>query len=184
MGEMGEFWRAVKEDKRRRAHENPPHHRCWDWMIVSGSCHYAKNRSSFVTYRRVGRKVPSGVTGGDAFVAGIGSVELKVRSGKAKGSPVRTLVLYDVLHIPDAVCNGFCFDLLQVEGGSVSTKTGDFSATDGQGHPLWHGERFCGLSRLVLAGKPQGESYLEDIKKDGTLLALSMYIDMRRLAPP
>ncbi|KAL4863507.1 hypothetical protein BDV12DRAFT_177432 [Aspergillus spectabilis] len=174
MGEIGEFWKDVKEDRKRIKRENPPRRRCWDWMIVSGSCHFAKNRSSFVTYRRVGYKVSNSLTGGtDTFVAGVGTVELRVRSSNRKGFPIRTLVLENVLHIPSAICNGFCWAKYHsAHGGSVSLRK-EFSGTDGQDHPLWYGQSFRGLNKLVLAGNPQGESYLED----GESYILSMYID-------
>ncbi|KAB8068244.1 hypothetical protein BDV29DRAFT_184889 [Aspergillus leporis] len=179
MGEIGEFWRDVKEDRKRGKLENRPHRRCWDWMIVSGHCHYARNRSSFVTYRRVGRHISDSMMGGSkTFVAGVGTVELKVRPSKKQGLPTRTLVLDNVLHIPSAISNGFCWAIYHfAHGGEMACSREGFSATDGQNHPLWCGQPFCGLQKLVLAGNPQGESYLED----GKAYALSMYIDEEEL---
>lgn len=181
MGEIGEFWRDVKEDRKRKKAENPPHRRCWDWIIVSGQCHYAKNRSSFVTYRRVGRSISQGLTGGETFVAGIGTVQLKVPASKKKGSPIRTLVLDDVLHIPSAICNGFCMAKYHTLYGGTTSFGHGMSGTDSQGHPLWYGKPFCGVDKLVLAGNPQGESYLENEKKEGASFMLSMYINKKDL---
>lgn len=64
----------MKEDRERGKLDNPSPRRCWDWMIASGNCHYARNRSSFVTYRRVERHVSNyGVGGSMTFVAGVGN---------------------------------------------------------------------------------------------------------------
>lgn len=43
------------------------------------------------------------------YVAGIGTVELKVQALRETGSPIRTLVLKNVLHVLDAICNRFAF---------------------------------------------------------------------------
>src|SRR5947199_6829766 len=93
MGEIGEYWRDAKVHKKRQKQANPPRRRCWDWIIVGGHCHYAKNRSSFTTYRRI-----SGTAQG-ARVIGIGTVKLQVRRSPTE-SDTHTLVLEDVLHIP------------------------------------------------------------------------------------
>lgn len=84
MGEIGDYWRDVKADRKRRQQEReerakrkaseekqaeqekaqlkqqtqqkltqPPRRHCWDWIVVGGNCHFAKNRSSFTTYRQV-----------------------------------------------------------------------------------------------------------------------------------
>ncbi|RAH85140.1 hypothetical protein BO86DRAFT_407521 [Aspergillus japonicus CBS 114.51] len=132
--------------------ENPSRRRCWDWMVVSGTNHYAKNRASFKSYRPVNRMVSNGTL----FIAGVGTVELSVRASPARGSPTRTLVLDNVLHIPKAICNGFCF---------------------GQYHTIHKGTPFCGLEKLALAGNPQGES---DLNEDDINM-LSLYIDKQDL---
>ncbi|KAB8209340.1 hypothetical protein BDV34DRAFT_188913 [Aspergillus parasiticus] len=181
MSDIGEHSGNVKKDQKAEDRENSSHRRCWDWVIVSGNCHYARNRSSFVTYRRVGLVISDGIFGGDIFVAGMGTVELRVRASKTEGSPVRTLVLDSVLHIPSAMCNGFCFAKYNTVYGGTTFLGPEFSGTDRQNHPLWYGEPFCGLQKLVLAGNPQGESYLEDWKRDGGSFCLSMYVDEKDL---
>jgi hypothetical protein len=122
--------------------------RCWGWIVVSGSCHYAKDRSSFKTYRQL-QGTAQGIT-----VIGIGTVELQtLRSPDNPGS--HTLVLEDVLHIPSAICNGFnpaLYGCLSFWQGSV---TQGFDEND---MPIWYGKSFCGVRRLELAGNPQGES--------------------------
>jgi hypothetical protein len=85
---------------------------CYDWMIVSGNCHYARDRASFTHYRAIPRRT---VIKNNIFnpheeleVAGVGTVELRVcRTVRDGGASSHVLVLEDVLHIPEAVCNGF-----------------------------------------------------------------------------
>ena len=75
MGEIGEWSRFMKDRKKRQKLSHPPkpnRRRCWDWMVVSGETHYAKNRSSFKTYKEVSGTAQSV----RARVIGIGSVEL------------------------------------------------------------------------------------------------------------
>ncbi|PCH00023.1 Hypothetical protein PENO1_050280 [Penicillium occitanis (nom. inval.)] len=185
MGEIGEHYRDLREyrkrkrdtqiakaNKKTKRSDEPPRRRCWDWMVTTGNCHYAKNRSSFKEYRRVGKSVPNGIIEGTTtFIAGVGTVELKVQTSREEGSLVRTLVLEDVLHIPDARCNGFSVAMYHtVHGGS--TRLGrEPSGSDEEYQPLWCSSEFKGLNKLVLAGNPQGESYLGDAVK-----MLSMYI--------
>lgn len=137
--------------------------RCWDWMILIGSANYAKNRSSFKTYRQI-----QGTAGG-ASVIGIGTVELEVRR-----SPTSTetgpLILENVLHIPSALCNGF--DPVQLGEGGVNFKRGLAEGSFRSGQPMWYGTTYCGLFRLALAGNPQGETYLQE---DG-MYALSVFL--------
>lgn len=103
----------------------------------------------------------------------LGTVELMVRSSPKKGSPARRLILHDVLHIPNAVCNGFCFGVYHFRFGGSTRFDGDgMQSFDAEGHPLWYGEKFHGLERLALDGNPQGETLLSDGPK-----FLSLYID-------
>lgn len=190
MGEIGEHYRDIKAYRKRKREaqitkankktkrsDEPLRRRCWDWMITTGNCHYAKNRSSFKEYRRVGKSIPNGVIEGiTTFVAGVGTVELKVQTTHDKGSPVRTLVLEDVLHIPEATCNGFSVAVYHTLNGGSTRLGREPSGTDEGYQPLWCSEEFKGLNKLVLAGNPQGESYLGDGVK-----MLSMYIGDRDL---
>ncbi len=167
MGEIGEHFRDVKAHRKQQKLGNPPRRRCWDWMIVSGDCHYAKNRSSFRTYRRF-----QGTAQG-ATVIGIGTVELEVRRSPTKGSGTHTLVLKNVLHIPGALCNGFCPMLLD---GAQSWSRGFVQGFDSNDRSAYYGEEFCGLRRVVLAGNPQGESVLKEKKQEGSHFMLSVYL--------
>lgn len=150
----------------------PSHLRCYDWMIVSGSCHYAKDRESFNRYRPVNKLV----NGGSTFIAGVGDVELQVKSSPKGGSPVKILKLENVLHIPDACCNGFNINRWLMQGGSGQMRPDGTSGFDEHGDPFWYAKDYKGLERVVLAGNPQGTSYVPDGPK-----ALSMYINSEDL---
>jgi len=167
MGEIGEFWKDVKASRKEQENTNPPRRRCYDWMIVSGHCHYAKNRSSFTKYRRIQ------ATAQGMRVIGIGTVRLQVlRSPGSWGA--HTLVLEDVLHIPDAICNGFRSQLLGgVESWSSDGVQGFDNSTD---QPSWYGVKFCKLYKLALAGNPHGESVLEERNGNDDELWLSVYL--------
>jgi len=83
-----------EEDHTNARQENPPQRRrCWDWMIVSGDCHYARDRSAFKTYRHVGKTIRGNamISNQNIFVAGIGTVELRVRTSNEEGSPERLI---------------------------------------------------------------------------------------------
>ncbi|KAL4733181.1 hypothetical protein BDV11DRAFT_200550 [Aspergillus similis] len=175
MGESAEFWKDVKEARKKRKQENPPRRRCWDWMIVSGNCHYAKNRSSFKVYRRVGQMVRN-CTGGETYIAGVGTVELNVRASPKRRSPTKKLVLDNVLHIPSAICNGFSCTKYHASHGGTIRFSPFFQGTDEHGSAFWYCQPFRGLEKLVLAGNPQGESYLDDGPK-----LLSITVDKTEL---
>ncbi|KAL2797805.1 hypothetical protein BJX66DRAFT_297273 [Aspergillus keveii] len=177
MGKIGEFSKDMKAAKKQRAAEREaqgiPKRRCWDWMIVGGTTHYAKNRSSFKTYQRVGRKFRDQIYGGELFVAGIGDIELSVRSSEKKRAPTRTVILKNVLHIPAAICNGMSINIWTEENRHLVSKASPDEAIDNQNEPWWYGKPFCGLKKLALAGNPQGESYLTDEP-----MMLSVYVPL------
>jgi hypothetical protein len=143
-------------------------------MIVCGDCHYARDRSAFKTYRHVGKTVLGNgmLTNQNIFVAGIGTVELRVHTGNEEGSTDGVLVLENVLHIPSAICNGFNFvEYQRINGGSARIGR-DTKGFDRDGRTIWYGQSFVGLQKLVLAGNPQGDSSLSD----GGSYSLSIYI--------
>jgi Pol polyprotein len=173
---IGEHRRDVKEeDPTNERQENPPQRRrCWDWMIVSGDCHYARDRSAFKTYRHVGKTIQGNamILNQNIFVAGIGTVELRVRTGNEEGSPDGMLVLENVLHIPRALCNGFNWlehQRMTAGGIRIGLET---KGIDRDGRPSWCSQPFVGFSKLALAGNPQGDSYLHE----GGHYSLSIYI--------
>ncbi|KAE8147862.1 hypothetical protein BDV25DRAFT_142340 [Aspergillus avenaceus] len=134
------------------------YNRCWDWIVTGGNCHYAKNRATFRSYRRAPGKI------GGSRVLGVGSVELRVRRG-SEDERTNTLVLNDVLHMPNARCNGLSLPKYQDANplSGVDDEGEHFQAKSEDGsEPLWYTEEFRGLSRVVLAGQPQGESVLKD----------------------
>ncbi|KAL2826785.1 hypothetical protein BDW59DRAFT_160672 [Aspergillus cavernicola] len=145
--------------------------RTWTWLLVPGTAHFAKNRSSFKTYHRAPGKIAN------KRVLGIGDVELKVRRGP-DDDRMNTLVLRDVLHMPQARWNGLCVGKVREEGDEVAVDVegdgdgdGDgeylqaWSAGEegGHGEALWYGEGYRGCSRVVLWGDPRGnESGFDD----------------------
>jgi hypothetical protein len=176
MGEFGEFSRVLKEQRKEQKLANPPRRRCYDWIVTTGSCHYAKNRSSFQTYERL----PVNVTVGGQRVIGKGTVQLKVRCSPARHSATRVITLEDVLHIPDAICNGFA-PMRKEDTDRTVTWTEEMVQGDWNGNPLWYGKRFCGLWKLALDGNPQGESEMSWMPK-GTHFALSLHLSKEALA--
>ncbi|KAA8648556.1 hypothetical protein EYZ11_001103 [Aspergillus tanneri] len=149
------------------------HKRCWDWIIVGGNCHYAKNRTAFRSYRRAPGKI------GGSKVLGVGTVELKVRrtSNDERSS---TLVLTDVLHMPNARCNGLSISKYREANplSGVEMEKEHFQATSHiDGEPLWCADEFCGMSKVALAGNPKGESYL----RDGQVYMLSVIASSEEL---
>ncbi|KAL3440739.1 hypothetical protein BJX65DRAFT_316159 [Aspergillus insuetus] len=129
-------------------------------MLVFGNAHYARDRRSFTTYRPLGQYCPTSMSGQVVFVAGVGTVELKVPSSPNKGSPVRTLILVNVLHIPSALCNGFSFNVWTQADGYFAGGKGASAGYDQQRVPYWYTQPFCGSEKLVLDGDPQGKSFL------------------------
>ena len=120
----------LRNPTKKQISDEPPRRRCWDWMITFGNCHYAKNRSSFKEYRRVGKSSETSVVEGTTtFIAGVRTVELKVQTSHDKRSLIQTLVLEDVLHIPDANCNSFSIPVYHTLHGG-STRLGKPSGTD------------------------------------------------------
>ena len=173
-------------------------------MIVSGNCHYARDRSAFRMYRPVvGAKqyIKNNMFNPqeELQVAGVGTVELRVvpkqrsnedhtmtptptsttsttggeslHDSSSTNSTTNVIVLEDVLHIPDAICNGF--NPLLLGNCSMSCHADYWEGADHLGRPLWYGTPFAGGTRLVLADDPQeGESELIP----GRSYTLSLYV--------
>ncbi|RDW72536.1 uncharacterized protein DSM5745_07708 [Aspergillus mulundensis] len=176
VSDYGEFCRDMRERKKRQREENPPPpRRSHDWIIVMGTCHYAKNRSSFRTYERVGKRYynEADPSGPGTYVAGIGTVFLKLRSSLEKNAPSHEVRLDNVLHIPDALCNGFNYPTYLKKTGRPGGGFMD-CGFDQNGDPLWCSRKFRGMFRLVLAGNPQGESYLPE----GGSFSVSMHLPL------
>jgi len=175
MGEIGDHYRDLKEhrkqqkEKKLEAKSNPPlrRRRCWDWIVVGGDYHYAKNRSSFKEYHRIKAKI------GLTRVIGIGTIELFV---ERKDSTPYTLVLEDVLHTPSAVCNGFNPNLTNCRQTWTTNDTVEGKDTSGQS--LWHARNFFGLPRLVIVNNPEGDSLIEKAKAKRKLpFSLSLVVN-------
>lgn len=91
----------------------PPHEKerrgpvCSDWIFTSASnAHVAVDRDAFQSYTPFESYVLTVAEQKQITVKGIGSVELKVKRS-AKAREWHTVVLKDVLHVPNWVCNIF-----------------------------------------------------------------------------
>ncbi|KAL4875423.1 hypothetical protein BJY04DRAFT_224088 [Aspergillus karnatakaensis] len=147
---------------------------CRDWMIVSGNVHYARDKASFTTYTPLNVLLKNNIFNpfDEMQVAGVGRVELLVPAAADDATTLNTLVLEDVLHIPEAVCNGFNPLLV---GSSMSCGLGCWEGRDRGGRAMWFGLPFAGMGRLVLAtgmGEGEGESELIE----GRQYTLSLYV--------
>ncbi|PKX96167.1 uncharacterized protein P174DRAFT_459623 [Aspergillus novofumigatus IBT 16806] len=138
------------DDRRKRSKTTHAASRiCYDWMVVSGNCHYARDRASFTHYRAMPRRtlVKNNIFNPheELEVAGVGTVELRVcRTVRDGGASSHVLVLEDVLHIPEAVCNGFN-PLLY--GSSMSCNMEYWEGADRRGEPVWFASE--GESELI-----------------------------------
>ncbi|KKK27113.1 hypothetical protein ARAM_006495 [Aspergillus rambellii] len=149
---------------------HPSQRICYDWMVVSGNCHYARDAASFSTYRPAHATLQHNVFNpqDELQVAGIGTVHVTVTRGR-NDPTAHVLVLEGVLHIPEAVCNGFNPLLV---GSSMSCHQALWEGADATGQPMWYGLPFAGGTRLVLAGNPRGDSELIE----GRYYTLSLYV--------
>ncbi|KAE9364389.1 hypothetical protein N431DRAFT_431266 [Stipitochalara longipes BDJ] len=176
MGEIGEYFRDLKEHRKQQKQKklegksnSPPHRRrrCWDWIVVGGDYHYAKNRSSFKEYHRIKAKI------GLTRVIGIGTIEILV---ERNDSTPYTLVLEDVLHTPSAICNGFNPSLTDCRQTWTASDT--VEGKDASGQSLWHAQNFFGLPRLVIVNNPEGDSMIEKAKAKRKLpFSLSLVVN-------
>ncbi|KAF9887269.1 hypothetical protein FE257_010397 [Aspergillus nanangensis] len=109
---------------------------CHDWMVVQGTCHYARDRGSFTNYRPVSLRLKNNIFNPheELHVEGVRTVQLTVCRTREDPSSPQLLVLEDVLHIPEAVCNGFN-PLLY--GTSMSCTADFWEGAHRNGQPLW-----------------------------------------------
>ncbi|KAB8227197.1 hypothetical protein BDV23DRAFT_30425 [Aspergillus alliaceus] len=161
---------ATTQPPKRNKVTHPAHRICYDWMVVSGNCHYARDRAVFTTYRSVDLRLKNNIFNphDELHVAGVGTVHLTVCKSPRDPTP-HVIVLQDVLHIPEAVCNGFNPLLF---GSSMSCNADYWEGADRSGQPVWFSLPFAGHTRLVLAGDLKGESELIE----GRYYTLSLYI--------
>ena len=145
--------------------------RCHDWMMICGTNHYARDRAAFTTYKPI--QGPPVEVGG-LKVIGVGRVELQVRRSPDDPQTTNTLVHENVLHEPNAICNGISMWNLNVAWNPFATDQVYDPVTR---EPVWYGERVCRLWRLVLAGEHWGVSNL----REGGLYMLSVYASPEEL---
>ncbi|PYH64697.1 uncharacterized protein BO88DRAFT_397078 [Aspergillus vadensis CBS 113365] len=121
-----------RPNRRRRQHPTPASsssskssnsNRCFTWLLLprQSNTHIAKNRSSFSSYRRAPCKIAN------QRVLGVGTVQLRVQ--RAPDDPrTNTLVLHDVLHMPNARCNGISVAKYTGESEEETASEGGSSA--------------------------------------------------------
>ncbi|KAL6230512.1 hypothetical protein BDW75DRAFT_222531 [Aspergillus navahoensis] len=166
---------AEEENTRRKKTRtvHPSTQICRDWMIVSGNVHYARDKASFVpsSYTPISTTLKSNIFSphDEMIVAGIGDVHLTVPRGINNPS-THTLVLENVLHIPEALCNGFNPLLI---GSSMSCHAEYWEGCDRWGNELWFGTRFCGVGRLVIVPV---DGRTESDLIEGREYTLSLYV--------
>ncbi len=118
---------------------------CNDWLMVGGHCHYAKDLYWFGDdYKKMNPlKVDN-----EHDVIGIGTVVLVVRCS-TKNMQTKTLILKNVLHIPNASCNGFEYKSLFSNSAIVE---GRLSCFDNDKRQICYGVEIpCKYAKLVLS---------------------------------
>lgn len=118
------------------------------------------------------RRIPKVTLNSGTSVVGVGTVELEVLRSP-DNSESHTLVLEDVLHTPNAMCNGV---IIPRGTGGTSFRPVMQGFEEG-GRPYWYGDNFRGLSKMALAGNHQGESQLQDEEAHPGPLWLSLMLD-------
>ncbi|PLB49143.1 hypothetical protein P170DRAFT_509755 [Aspergillus steynii IBT 23096] len=158
------------DPRKRTKQTHPTPNICHDWMVVSGNCHYARDLAHFTSYRPVSAVLKNNLFNAhdELRVAGVGSVLLTTCRSATDPSP-RTIRLDDVLHIPDALCNGFNPLLV---GSSMSCHATHWEGADREGEPLWWGRKAAGGTKVVLVGEPESVSELIG----GREYTLSLYV--------
>ncbi|KIW92870.1 uncharacterized protein Z519_06719 [Cladophialophora bantiana CBS 173.52] len=147
--------------------KKPKSKQCYDWIFSTASnVHIAIDRAAFKTYVPFKSYVLTVSDQRQVPVRGIGTVELKLR--REPGSRENhTIVLENVLHVPDWLCNVIS-DIYFVPASHYEhtwTELGvNFFVRDKDIFKPWgYTENFCGLDRLVLSKNHQGRSpMLED----------------------
>ncbi|PYI02959.1 hypothetical protein BO78DRAFT_375932 [Aspergillus sclerotiicarbonarius CBS 121057] len=144
---------------------------CHDWMIVQGNVHYARDRAHFTSYRPVTLRLKNNIFNPteELQVAGIGTVQIPAVRSLDNPFDTHTLTLDNVLHIPEAVCNGFN-PLLY--GSSMSCSETAWTGADRDGRMMWVARPFRGGARMVLGGGLSGESEIIE----GRYYTLSLYV--------
>jgi hypothetical protein len=139
---------------------DPTKTRCYDWIIGSGDTHYARDRESFATYRPLETEMSS------LKVLGVGTIVLEVFRSPLRDK-YRELILHNVLHTPESLCNTFSIELYEGyyhrgqhigQGSDIATR------------PMFYTRPFLhNLQRLVLKNEPLGCSPLTEAHEKGRI---------------
>lgn len=168
------------EKRTRTAHLTKPPTK--DWMVVQGNAHYARDLSTFLpgSYTPTSQTLSHNIfdPSSELHVAGIGTVRIPVQTGPAP-TDTNVLELHEVLHVPEAVCNGFN-PLLY--GSSMSCYEGFWEGRvpGGGERPEWVARGFAGGARLVLEGRGEedgvGSEIIDSAWEGGGCGSLSLYV--------
>ena len=147
--------------------KKPKKKQCHDWIFSTASnVHIAIDRASFKTYTSLKSYVLTVSDQRQVAVRGIGTAEIKLKR-EPGGRDNHTVILENVLHVPDWLCNVFSdtYFMPASKYEHAWTEFGvSFFARDEEVFKPWgYTENFCGLDRLVLSKNHQGRSpMLED----------------------
>lgn len=146
--------------------------RCWDWIVVQGSIHFARDRAFFTTYKSLQNTTTPSASSAPRPVIGIGTVKLEVVTSTQPNATIRTITLKNVLHMPTALYNGFCAK----RQGDIQSFDHPIQAWDKFGRPSWCTKDFWGWQRVIIAGHNEGISPIREAalrlgKEEGCLFA-------------
>ncbi|KAJ9604575.1 hypothetical protein H2200_010688 [Cladophialophora chaetospira] len=151
--------------------KKPKTKQCYDWIFSTASnVNIAIDRASFKTYIAFKSYVLTVSGQRQVVVRGIGTVELKLK--REPGSRDKhTIILQNVLHVPDWICNVFSDVFFSPASHYQHTWTEfgvNFFKQDKDVLKPWgYTENFCGLDRLVLSKNHHGRSpMLEDPERE------------------
>ncbi|KAI2899503.1 hypothetical protein CBS76997_2368 [Aspergillus niger] len=150
--------------------------RCFTWLLLppASNTHIAKNRSSFSSYRRAPCKIAN------QRVLGVGTVQLRVQ--RAPDDPrTNTLVLHDVLHMPNAKCNGISVakytgeseEETASEGGSSAGERAVVEEVENGGLVKVKSEREDGEGLWFARGRSRGDQCEGEGGDDGLRVVLA-----------
>lgn len=151
--------------------KKPKQKQCYDWVFSTASnVHVAIDRTAFKTYKPFKSYVLTVSDQRQISVRGVGTVELKLKR-EAGSRDNHTIILDNVLHVPDWLCNVFS-DVYFLPAASYEHAWTEFGVSffvhqKESFKPWGYTENFCGLDRLVLSKNHQGRSpMLEDADRE------------------
>ncbi|KAH7411621.1 hypothetical protein DE146DRAFT_771161 [Phaeosphaeria sp. MPI-PUGE-AT-0046c] len=172
--------------KQKESEKKPDTHSalCPDWVFLNnGNVHAAKDRGWFKSYTPFSSSVDvsSPIVSASSHpipVLGIGTVEIPTkRSPNISGASAHgNLLLHEVLHVPDLVCNIIGQPLMTIDGCSIRmevNKKSKGAIIDGQSKNVAYFDPKSPLFAIKLRHPPNGPKLGESMLRDGTTYMLS-----------